>query len=236
MNEIDVIERQIASLTDRLDRASVRIAEINQQKQALAYDLHVGEDKTAKTRFKNLADELLSFGVEQETLVGALAELRRRKALALGTLDRADAAAHRARARTILAELIECAPLLDVQRPHPDDAQPYSPNNPPLCIRTATLTAALLVELKALNLYHGTPFPPWHGASSIIDLEKALRNLACLGWPSLAGLMRPATTKSIAFGVRPTVDFTRLLEVWGQAVDADLARHEQTTEQSHVAA
>jgi hypothetical protein len=120
------------------------------------------------------------------------------------------AAEHRALARSILAELIECAAVLDVQRPHPDDDQPFSPNNPPLCIRTATLTAALLVELRALNLYRGAPFQNWHGASSIIDLEKAMRNVACIGWPSLAGPLRPATSKTIAFGVRSTVDFHSL--------------------------
>jgi hypothetical protein len=51
--------------------------------------------------------------LSDETLLVAIAELRRRKAAALGIIDRANAAEHRARARANLAELQEAALLAD---------------------------------------------------------------------------------------------------------------------------
>jgi hypothetical protein len=109
---------------------------------------------------------------------------------------------------------------------------PYAFSDPPTVCKTAALAHALVVECRALGLGRDATFPKsWHGAAGKIDLEKALRNTVCAGWPSLSGDIRPATRTSIMFGVRQTVDFTRLFGVWAKAVRADLARQEQTTKQ-----
>lgn len=167
----------------------------------------------------------------------AIAEGRRRVAAAHEAVARTDARDRRAQSRTILAELEALGPLLDRTIEHPSDGGLYSPNDPPTVCKTAALAHALLGELKVLGFGRDAKFPPhWHGAAGKIDLEKALRNTIGAGWPSLSGEIRPATRTSIMFGVRQTVDFTRLLGVWAKAVRADLDRHERANKEQADAA
>jgi hypothetical protein len=237
MTPTEIAERTISQLQDKRDRAAARVTEISAERQRLGYSAHVEGDEMAKARLKVLSSDLAAMSDEIETLDAAFIEARHRLDAARAAAGRVDANDRRAKARAILSELTACAPELDRTLPHPDDGVPYSPNNPPLCIRTATLTAALVVELKALNLYRGAPFPPhWHGAASIFDLEKALGNTVGAGWPRLSGEIRPATRTSIRFGVRQTVDFTRILKTWSAAIRNDLDRHEQTTKDQADAA
>jgi hypothetical protein len=185
--------------------------------------------ETARRELNALNMEMATLAEETQDLKAALVQAHAKLDAAKAAAMRTDANEHRVRARAILGELTALGPELDRTIPHPDDGVPYAFSDPPTVCKTAALAHALVVECRALGLGRDATFPKsWHGAAGKIDLEKALRNTVCAGWPSLSGEIRPATRTSIMFGVRQTVDFTRLLGVWAKAVRADLDRHEQT--------
>jgi hypothetical protein len=55
MTDVDIIEKHIAQMTDRLDRATARLEAIAQERQALGYDLHVNNSKEAELRATTIA-------------------------------------------------------------------------------------------------------------------------------------------------------------------------------------
>jgi hypothetical protein len=237
MNDVDAANKVLAQLTDQRDRATDRVRQIEDQRRSLAYAVHADGNEKQQAGLNALNRQMADLASMIEDVDLALAEGRRRLDAAKAAAGRADASEHRQRARAILAELEACAPELDRTIPHPDDGQPYAFSDPPTVCKTAALAHALLVELKAVGLGRDATFPKsWHGAAGKFDLEKALRGTASAGWPGLSADIRPATRNSISFGVRQTVNFTRLLGVWANAVRADLARHEQATNKAEIAA
>jgi hypothetical protein len=50
MTDVEIIEKQIAQLTDRLDRCIARNEALVIERQSLGYDLHINDSKEAKTR------------------------------------------------------------------------------------------------------------------------------------------------------------------------------------------
>lgn len=239
MTDLEVAQTAIATLTDKLNAATARAEEMAINHQRLGFLTYTANDATARRQLNTLNGEMAALSEETQDLKAALAEAHAKLDAAKAAAMRTDANEHRQRARAILAELTALGPELDRTIPHPDDQQPYCPNDPPLCIRTATLAAALLVELKALGLASNAKFPAfWNGAAGKVDLAKALRATICAGWPGAAGSITPGQRGPVKFGARQffPVDLTKILSVWAKAVRADLARHEQTTKDQADAA
>jgi hypothetical protein len=229
MNDLEVAQTAIATLADKLNAATARADEMAITRQKLGFLVYTANDVTARRELNALNTEMATLAEETQDLKAALVQAHAKLDAAKAAAMRTDANEHRVRARAILGELTALGPELDRAIPHPDDGVPYAFSDPPTVCKTAALAHALVVECRALGLGRDATFPKsWHGAAGKIDLEKALRNTVCAGWPSLSGEIRPATRTSIMFGVRQTVDFTRLLGVWAKAVRADLDRHEQT--------
>jgi hypothetical protein len=229
MNDLEVAQTAIATLADKLNAATARADEMAITRQKLGFLVYTANDATARRELNALNTEMATLVEETQDLKAALVQAHAKLDAAKAAAMRTDANEHRVRARAILGELTALGPELDRTIPHPDDGVPYAFSDPPTVCKTAALAHALVVECRALGLGRDATFPKsWHGAAGKIDLEKALRNTVCAGWPSLSGEIRPATRTSIMFGVRQTVDFTRLLGVWAKAVRADLDRHEQT--------
>jgi hypothetical protein len=86
-----------------------------------------------------------------------------------------------------------------------------------------------VVGIGAMGLRrYGATFPKsWHGAASIVDLEKALRAAVVKGWPVLSGKVQPVYGTTIKFGVRYCTDFTRVVGVLSKAVRNDLDQHDK---------
>jgi hypothetical protein len=238
MTDVEIINKQTAQLTDRLDRATARVEALVIERQSLGYDLHINESKQAKARLSELAQELSHLHEEKDTLAGAIAELKKRAADAMRVTERADASERCKRARELLIEIEACGPLLDRVIEHPEGGM-YSPNDPPLQSKVAALAGDLLTELRALRLTDAT-FPRYRwDLSTKPDLTKALRDTVRAGWPALSGKIMPNTSASVPFGERRyiSIDFVKLLAVWCAAVRADLTRYERAnTEQSNAAA
>ena len=229
MNDLEVAQTAIATLADKLNAATARADEMAITRQKLGFLVYTANDATARRELNALNTEMATLAEETQDLKAALVQAHAKLDAAKAAAMRTDANEHRVRARAILGELTALGPELDRTIPHPDDGVPYAFSDPPTVCKTFALAHALVVECRALGLGRDATFPKsWHGAAGKIDLEKALRNTVCAGWPSLSGEIRPATRTSIMFGVRQTVDFTRLLGVWAKAVRADLDRHEQT--------
>jgi hypothetical protein len=229
MNDLEVAQTAIATLADKLNAATARADEMAITRQKLGFLVYTANDATARRELNALNTEMATLAEETQDLKAALVQAHAKLDAAKAAAMRTDANEHRVRARAILGELTALGPELDRTIPHPDDGVPYAFSDPPTVCKTAALAHALVVECRALGLGRDATFPKsWHGAAGKIDLEKALRNTVCAGWPSLSGEIRPATRTSIMFGVRQTVDFTILLGVWAKAVRADLDRHEQT--------
>lgn len=83
MTDVEIINKQTAQLTDRLDRATARVEALVIERQSLGYDLHINESKQAKARLSELAQELSHLHEEKDTLAGAIAELKKRAADAM---------------------------------------------------------------------------------------------------------------------------------------------------------
>jgi hypothetical protein len=184
----------------------------------------------AKARLSELAQELSSLHEEKDTLGGALSELKKRAADAVRVTERADASERCKRVRAICQEIESLGPDLDRTIEHPTDGGLYCPNDPPLQSKVGTLVGVLFAELRALGLDHGVAWPAWRwDLASKVDLAKELRTRVIAGWRVLAGKVQPGSSRSVAFGERRylSVDFTKLLSVWSDALRADLARHEQ---------
>lgn len=229
MNDLEVAQTAIATLADKLNAATARADEMAITRQKLGFLVYTANDATARRELNALNTEMATLAEETQDLKAALVQAHAKLDAAKAAAMRTDANEHRVRARAILGELTALGPELDRTIPHPDDGVPYAFSDPSTVCKTFALAHALVVECRALGLGRDATFPKsWHGAAGKIDLEKALRNTVCAGWPSLSGEIRPATRTSIMFGVRQTVDFTRLLGVWAKAVRADLDRHEQT--------
>lgn len=228
MTDVEIAEHALAVLHDKLLAATRRANEIAIDRQRLGYLVFVDNDPAARVELDKLNVELAGLATAVEDIKAAIVEADKRLVAAQAAVSRADAQERRLRSLAILTELEPLGPLLNVTRPHPDDGNPYSPSDPPLVIRTATLTAALLVELRALGLGRDASFPAfWHGAAGKADLAKTLRTTIHKGWPAVAGLIHQAEPSSIRFGERRSLDFVKILSVWGKAVRADLARQEQ---------
>jgi hypothetical protein len=52
------------------------------------------------------------------------------------------------------------------------------------------------------------------------------------GWPHLTGQIQPAYRKSISFGERYQVNFTKLLGAWSKVVPAELAQQERANKEA----
>lgn len=235
MTEIEIAERIISSLQDKRDRAVKRSQEISAERAALGYSAHVDGDAKSKARLIQLSADLAAMSGEIETIDGALVEATRRAAVARQVVVRADAKERSARARVILEQLEARAPELDRVVPHPEGGV-YSPNDPPLHQKTAALAGALCDEMRALRIADVT-FPAhyrWDVASKT-DLADELRKTVWAGWPKITW---PVERPQAIFGERRynPVSFQKIFEVWFKAVRASLQRHEQTNNETEVAA
>jgi hypothetical protein len=182
MTEIEIIEKQSAQLTDRLDRATARIEVIAQERQRLGYDLHINQSKDAAAQLGKLADELRRLSEEKETLSGAIAELKRRATDAARVVARTEALSHIKRIEELLVALVDCAPQLDLSWGHISIGQAggyrhvVGPKNPPLFVEAGTLVAEIFGELKALGLDRGVSWPArgrGFGIGTAEDLRRA---------------------------------------------------------------
>jgi chromosome segregation ATPase len=120
---VQIIERTIAQLTDKLDRATARVDALTGERQKLGYRVHVAGDKEAKIALAQLNVLFAELAGEIESLDAALVEAQRRLDAAKAAAHRVDADEHRTRARALLAELAE-KPVLDLAREHVDGTGP----------------------------------------------------------------------------------------------------------------
>jgi hypothetical protein len=239
MNDVEIINKQISMLTDRLDRCIARIEELKQDRQRLGYELHVNENHAVEAQLKKSRDELAGLTEQLETLAGAVAELQKRKVAAQAAVARDAATEHRAKARALIKTLVEeVAPKLDETRPHPDGDGPYHYSDPPTVSRAATLIAALLVELRALGQDHGADFMhSARGSNSRWDLlnkedmRRELVKMLQAGWRYVPSAeRRPVTPGRRQPSALP---FIKMFGFWAQRLDSVL--REQSNEKERAA-
>jgi hypothetical protein len=214
MTDLEIIQKQLAQTSDRLDQATARIAAIGQEKQQLGFDLHLGEDQAkaaARTRLGQLRHELSSLVEEKDTLSGAIAELKRRLADAQQTAADADATERRSRVRALLVELEACGPAMDRTVEHPEGGLRRI-NDPQSRVKVAALVGSLLVELRALGITEAR-FPVGrYDVGAWQDLRKAILDTMHAGWPA------PAQRVS----ARERDSFTGLLAAFARIVRGNL--------------
>jgi hypothetical protein len=220
MNDVEIINKQISMLTDRLDRCIARIEELKQDRQRLGYELHVNENHAVEAQLKKLCDELAGLSEQRETLTGAVAELQKRKATAQAAVAQVDAADHRACARGILRELHDIAPVLDTTHEHVDGSGPVFVSNPPACQRAGTLIGALFVELHSLGLTTVTWSPARWDVSGRETLKKELMRVLRDGWHYNPGATRGPITIGRRFIAGPF--FTELFAFWEKRLESVL--------------
>jgi hypothetical protein len=230
--EIEAINKQIAILTDRLDRTTARIEALREERRRLGYELHVNENHGVEAQLKKSRDELAGLSEHLETLAGAIAGLEQRKVVAQAAVARDVGKEHAGNALAILQELEALGPVLDRLVPHPrpeDGVAEYCPADPPTCCEAAKLLADLVNNhLRALGIGHNATFPRfWHGASNKFDLEKELMKTILAGWPSVAIQVAPRVKTVVMPGQRPrTPEFTKIFGGWAAVIRKNLAQHE----------
>jgi hypothetical protein len=168
---------------------------------------------------------------EKDTLAGALAELKRRLSLAHEAVRATDAAQRRARARTTLKQLQDCAGALDVLIPHPDGSGLYEPGDPPAVSRAAALAVALCTEVRALQIAD-VEFPKYRwDLAAKSDLRKALTDVLHAGWRWTPGVHRGPITR----GQRqpPSITFAKIFDELNKRLRGSLVNN---TERSDAAA
>jgi hypothetical protein len=190
MNDIEAVEKVIAGLTDKRDRAVARLAEIAAERQRIAFAAHATGDAVARTRLDKLRVDAVFITGELEDIDGALAEANERLAAARDVADHAAGEARVGRVHQLLAELEECAPELDkgVGRTPPDEgagrsamptADPFRYlSNPSLQVRTAKLIGELLAELRVMGLgrYQLEQFDLGEGGKKMLTVDISLPN------------------------------------------------------------
>ena len=98
MTEVEIAERTVATLTDKRERAALRVSEIAEERKAIGFAVHVDEDKAARAKLTRLnADEAAMAG-ELQSLDAALKEAGAR-------LEASKAAAAAEHAREIAREI-----------------------------------------------------------------------------------------------------------------------------------
>jgi hypothetical protein len=193
MNNIEAVEKVIAGLTDKHDRAVARIAEIAAERQRLAFTAYATEDKAARVRLDQLRADAVFMNGELADINDAIAEANERLAAARNSATRTDAQERTLRVHKLLDELLLLGPQLDEKIGAAASSSPAMPtaegprflNNPPLRLKAAALLGSLFIELKALKLDNGASFPArlWDVAARQ-DLLLALSQTIHAGWPS----------------------------------------------------
>jgi hypothetical protein len=223
MNNVQIIEKQLAQLSDRLDRCAALIEAKTHEVAQLGYDLHV-DNKAAEAQLRKLRDERSRLRDEKETLAGAVAKLKKLLDAAKAAVVQVDAADHRACARGILRELHEIAPTLDATHEHVDGAGRVFTSNPPACLRAGTLIGALFVELRSLGLTTVTWPPARWDVGGRETLKKELMRVLRDGWHYNPGATRSPITIGRRFIEGPF--FADLFAYWEKRLDSAL--REQT--------
>jgi hypothetical protein len=191
MNDIEAVEKVIAGLTDKRDRAVARIAEITGERQRIAFAAHTTGDTVARARLDKLRVDAVFITGELADINDAIAEANKRLATARSATDHTAGKARIGRVHQLLAELEECAPQLDKgvgRAPPPDEgagrtamptADPFHYlSNPPLQVKVARLVGDLLAELRVMGLgrYQLEQFDLGEGGKKMLTVDISLPN------------------------------------------------------------
>jgi hypothetical protein len=109
MNTIEIIERTIAQLNDKRDRAVKRSTEIAAERAELGFAVHADGDKAARGKLDSLAAEAASLADETRGIGDALAEANKRLAVARRAAEVEAAKANAVEVRKLLASFAEAA-------------------------------------------------------------------------------------------------------------------------------
>jgi hypothetical protein len=109
MSAIEIIERTIAQLADKRDRAVKRSAEIATARAQLGCSVHADNDKVARGKLDKLNAEEASLAGETKGIGDALAEASKRLAAAHQAAEAEAAKANAVEVRKLLASFIEAA-------------------------------------------------------------------------------------------------------------------------------
>jgi hypothetical protein len=78
MTEVEIAERTVATLTDKRDRAALRVQQIAEERKAIGFAVHVHGDSKARTKLDKLNVEGATIAGELESVNAALAEAQSR--------------------------------------------------------------------------------------------------------------------------------------------------------------
>ena len=114
---IAIIEKQLAQMSDRLDRCAALIEAKTHEVLQLGYALHV-DNKDAEAQLRKLREERSRLRDEKETLTGAVAKLQKLLADARKLEADADARGHTKRLLELISALQKMAGPLDLCLEH----------------------------------------------------------------------------------------------------------------------
>jgi hypothetical protein len=82
MTDVEIVERTVAQLTDKRERALARSQQISTERAQIGYAVFAEDDKAARGKLDKLNGEMATLAGEIQSIDGALAEARRRLQLA----------------------------------------------------------------------------------------------------------------------------------------------------------
>jgi outer membrane murein-binding lipoprotein Lpp len=112
MTDIEIAERVLAQLTDRLDRAVARVDALAGERQRVGFAVYADDDQSARAKLDKLNAEMATLATDIEGIRGALVEAKRRLAAAHAAVDRGTEREHVRAALATLDALLELAPRL----------------------------------------------------------------------------------------------------------------------------
>jgi hypothetical protein len=113
MSDVEIVEKTIAQLNDKRDRATKRVQEITGERQQLGYSVHAENDTKAKGRLATLNAEMAAMAGEIESVDGALIEAGKRLAAARQAVEREAARTNAAEIKELLTVFATVAQDLD---------------------------------------------------------------------------------------------------------------------------
>ena len=113
MNDVEIAEKTVATLTDKRDRAAARVTAIAEERKAIGFAVHADNDKAARKRLDQLNADDAAMAGELQSLDAALVEAQARLGQAQQQAAEAAAKANAIELQKAVTEFRECATDLD---------------------------------------------------------------------------------------------------------------------------
>jgi uncharacterized phage infection (PIP) family protein YhgE len=113
LTPVECVEKTLAQLSDKKDRASKRIEQIAADRQSIGYAAHAENDQKAIKRLEQLAHDEAGISGELQSIEGAITEARKRLAAAQQAAVNEAARANAVEIRKLLTEFATAAEDMD---------------------------------------------------------------------------------------------------------------------------